>query len=50
VLAFAKGVVKKVLACLETSWQSQKEQLKSVGKLKNVSPFPKGAVKKVVKY
>ena len=44
-LAFAKGVVKKVLVCLETGWQSQREQLKNVGKLKNVSPFPESCQK-----
>ena len=46
-LAFVEGAVKRVLASLEKCWHSQKERVKSVGKLRKVLAFAKGAVKKI---
>jgi len=37
-----------VLASLEMCWHSLKEQVKSVGKLRNVLAFAEGAVKRVL--
>ena len=47
-LTFAEEANKKVLASLEVCWHSQKERLKSVGKLGKVLAFAEGAVKKSV--
>jgi hypothetical protein len=48
VLAFAKGIVKKVLASLEMCWRSKKELLKSDGKLRKMLAFARGAFKNVL--
>jgi len=42
-----KEELKKRFASLEMCWHSQKNLLKNVGKLRKVSAFDEGAVKKV---